>query len=441
MAAMWITRLGIVSDDGSATKIGGGWGGGTDGHAAQQNIMDEVGVWESLPEDVLDRVLARLPLQSLLRMQCVCKRWKIKLRTSSFIRLCESESDVVPQKWFLTFGNVPGPVGLAYDCHLCKWHSLPLGFLPFALDNKSPLAAADGLICLGAGWRSLNKGFTPTRLVVCNPLSRFWRDVALPPDLDPATSLVSVAGIVVDRYAGTYKLVIVGEVTKQEGGGKREQKVLIAFVFDSVSQSWSSHETLVNFLDPFTSFLTSHFRTLVGFAIRSVCCSVVCEGVMYCLTSRPYQLHAFHVESEEWSRSRVALPAEIRGPSLAGRPGHLFLVGAYLHNQHDKSSNIGIWELDQETLRWSVVDILLEATLCNHGRSKSPASPGTAQRPNPNPEGCEEDVILFVKWSVRFLAYNVTKKSWHWLPDFHLCSQSCAPSSTGYLFAPSLLLP
>jgi hypothetical protein len=42
---------------------------------------------------------------------------------------------------------------------------------------------------------------------------------------------------------------------------------------------------------------------------------------------------------------------------------------------------------------------------------------------------------------VRFLAYNVTKKSWHWLPDFHLCSQSCAPSSTGYLFAPSLLLP
>jgi hypothetical protein len=441
MAAMWITRLGIVSDDGSATKIGGGGGGGTDGHAEQQNIMDEVGVWESLPEDVLDRVLARLPLQSLLRMQCVCKRWKIKLRTSSFIRLCESESDVVPQKWFLTFGNVPGPVGLAYDCHLCKWHSLPLGFLPFALDNKSPLAAADGLICLGAGWRSLNKGFTPTRLVVCNPLSRFWRDVALPPDLDPATSLVSVAGIVVDRYAGTYKLVIVGEVTKQEGGGKREQKVLIAFVFDSVSQSWSSHETLVNFLDPFTSFLTSHFRTLVGFAIRSVCCSVVCEGVMYCLTSRPYQLHAFHVESEEWSRSRVALPAEIRGPSLAGRPGHLFLVGAYLHNQHDKSSNIGIWELDQETLRWSVVDILLEATLCNHGRSKSPACPGTAQRPNPNPEGCEEDVILFVKWSVRFLAYNVTKKSWHWLPDFHLCSQSCAPSSTGYLFAPSLLLP
>jgi hypothetical protein len=52
--------------------------------------------------------------------------------------------------------------------------------------------------------------------------------------------LVSVAGIVVDRYAGTYKLVIVGEVTKQEGGGKREQKVLIAFVFDSISQSWSS---------------------------------------------------------------------------------------------------------------------------------------------------------------------------------------------------------
>jgi len=95
------------------------------------------------------------------------------------------------------------------------------------------------------------KGSRPPDLWYVTLLSRFWRDVSLPPDLDPATSSVSVAGVVVDRYAGTYKLVIVvGEVTKQEGGSKREQKVLIAFVFDSVSQSWSSHETLVNFLDP-----------------------------------------------------------------------------------------------------------------------------------------------------------------------------------------------
>ncbi|KAH9576559.1 hypothetical protein CY35_01G167700 [Sphagnum magellanicum] len=200
---------------------------------------------------------------------------------------------------------------------------------------------------------------------------RIW----IPP---PAWSRLQ-AGIVVDRYAGTYKLVIVGEVTKQEGGGKREQKessdrLCVRLRFSILELPRNASE-LLGPLHVVSDQPFPHFGRFCH-QIRSVCCSVVCEGVMYCLTSRPYQLHAFHVESEEWSRSRVALPAEIRGPrSLAGRPGHLFLVGAYLHNQHDKSSNIGIWELDQETLRWSVVDILLEATLCNHGRSKIPASP------------------------------------------------------------------
>lgn len=316
MAGMWITRLGINTEDYNSPK-------------GDSQVTLRKDIWSALPEDILERVLARLPLQSLLRLQCVCKKWKIKLRTPSFIRLCEAEAENERRSWFLTFSHTAGTVGLAYDSRLAKWHILALGFLPFDLDSKSPLAAADGLICLGAGWRSLNKGYTPSRLVVCNPVSKFWRDVPLPSEMDPATSLISAAGIVVDRFAGTYKLIMVAEVSKYEAAGNREQKLLIAFVFDSITQGWTSYQTLINVVDPFTTFLASHFRALVGFAIRSVLCSVVCEGVFYCLTSRPYQLHAFNVETEEWTRVRITLPTEVRGPSLAGRPGHLFLVGEF----------------------------------------------------------------------------------------------------------------
>lgn len=91
-------------------------------------------------------------------------------RTASFIRLYESEFERPRTEWFLTFGNQKtGTVCFAYDVHLSKWHTLPLGFLPFELTNRSPLAAADGLICLGAGW---NRGNMPSKLVICNPVSR-----------------------------------------------------------------------------------------------------------------------------------------------------------------------------------------------------------------------------------------------------------------------------
>lgn len=433
MAGMWITRLGIKT------------------HAPRHPTAELVSgttimrrdIWSSLPDDILDRIVARLPLPSLIRMQSVCKKWKLKLRTASFFRQCEAERETPSPEWFLTFEQQKaGTVCSAYDNHLSKWHSVTLGFLPFELTAKSPLAAADGLLCLGVGWSNASAGnrgpAMPTKLVVCNPLSRFWRDVSLPPQLEVAVSLISVAGLVVDRVGGSYKLIVVGEAGRED----RDCKHLVAFIFDSVSQKWNSYELELDPLDSF-SFLVSHFRTLVGHLTRAVLCSAVCERVLYCLTARPYQLHAFNVVTEDWTRLKIALPAEISGPSLVARPGRLFLVGAYRHNQHDKSSNIGIWELDQDSQRWNVVDILLESMRGSRGRYSPLKSP--PRSPKQSNVG-NDDVMLFVKWATRFLAYNVSKKSWSWLPA---CLPSAGaqagshpgPHHNGFLFTPSLLLP
>lgn len=294
-------------------------------------------------------------------MTSVCKKWKIKIRTPSFICQCELDQQSAPgyNEWFLTFGQHKN--AFAYDLHLSKWHHISLGFLPLE-KTLSPLAAADGLLCL--------RGSNPDRLVVCNPLSRFWRDVPLPPHVDP-----SVLSLIVDRFSGSYKLVIVTQSA--------------AIVFESQSLTWSSYE--------------------LGLERPSVICTAFCEGIFYCLTA--HELLAFNAK---WTKVRIALPDEVISPRLVARSsGRLFLVGAYRH----KSQSARIWELDHETRRWSVVDILLEASR----NSK-----------------CSPDVIAYVKWSSRFLAYDVSKKAWLWLPR---AQGSFSPCQNGFFFTPSLLLP
>ena len=436
-AGMWITRLRIKAHAPYYRNVNN-----DDANCGHTTMRRDI--WASMPDDILDHVIARLPLQSLIRMQTVCKKWKIKIHTASFIRQCEVESESAPAEWVLTFAHLKaGTACFAYDTRLSKWQALPLVFHPFDLIPKSTLAAADGLICLGVGWSTSGIAHCspamPTKLIVCNPVSRFWRDVPLPPQLDSArSSLISVAGLEVDRIAGSYKLVVVGEVRHEN----RDCKHLVAFIFDSVSQRWNSFEVELDPLNSF-SFLVSHFWTLVGHLMRAVLSSAVCEGVLYCLTARPYQLHAFNMVTEEWTRLRISLPAEIFGPSLVARPGQLYLVGAYRHNQHDKSSNIGIWELDQDMQRWNVVDILLEAVSSNHGRYSLPKSPPWSPRRSSGDDG---DVMLYVKWATRFLAYNVSKKSWVWLPacipsvDAQAGSRP-GPLYNGFNFTPSLLLP
>jgi hypothetical protein len=55
-------------------------------------------------------------------------------------------------------------------------------------------------------------------------------------------------------WTGTQELTssssLLARLPNKRAAVNENRKVLIAFVFDSVSQSWSSHETLVNFLDP-----------------------------------------------------------------------------------------------------------------------------------------------------------------------------------------------
>ncbi|GLJ06994.1 hypothetical protein SUGI_0054970 [Cryptomeria japonica] len=90
----------------------------------QMVAMMEARIWSNLPEDVIDRILAKLPAESFLRL-----------------RICR-----------------------AYDSFLSKWHTISLSFLPYP--TAEVVGASGGLLCLK----------TQFCLSVCNPLTKMWRE-------------------------------------------------------------------------------------------------------------------------------------------------------------------------------------------------------------------------------------------------------------------------
>ncbi|BFG22097.1 hypothetical protein CerSpe_083710 [Prunus speciosa] len=72
-----------------------------------------------LPDDLLERILAYLPVASIFRARCVCKRWYEIVSSKRFLW---NFSRVLSQKpWYFMFTSSNEPTGYAYDPILRKW--------------------------------------------------------------------------------------------------------------------------------------------------------------------------------------------------------------------------------------------------------------------------------------------------------------------------------
>ncbi|CAI9764172.1 unnamed protein product [Fraxinus pennsylvanica] len=95
-----------------------------------------------LPDDLLERMLAHLPIASILRAGCVCKM----ARDSHFGKVPVEFHHVLPQKpWYFMFTSSDEPVGYAYDPILQKWYGIDL---PCIEISNWFIASLCGLVCL-----------------------------------------------------------------------------------------------------------------------------------------------------------------------------------------------------------------------------------------------------------------------------------------------------
>lgn len=134
-------------------------------------------MWGTLPSDLIDRILARLPLPCLLRYRAVCRTWNRTLLPGGaadpdrggFLAVY---AQVPPHKpWLFTWDSWIEDDSHAYNPRLDRWHRIPLRFIPHE-HVKRPLhivGAVGGLLFFEYFARLY------IALCVCNPVTKAWR--------------------------------------------------------------------------------------------------------------------------------------------------------------------------------------------------------------------------------------------------------------------------
>lgn len=262
------------------------------------------GTVPELPEEVVDRIQAYLPVSAYFRSRMVSKRWHASLYAPSF---AEVRMQVHPREaWlFILSYRRCRNWSYAYDPAFDKWHKVPLSFLP--PDFMYPTAATGGLLCI----RAYVDG--DQVLSVCNPLLKSWRALAPWQEdrIDP------VIGIHVNPDARAYKIVAVGSY---ESGATTE-------VYDSRSNRWAVAGALPRKM----SFARSAF----------------CNGLFYCMTSGPPDaLLAYDMERGAWRVVPVPRPTSLWYGDLVEHAGRLLLVGALRVDQ--AFEGVRIWRLHHD---------------------------------------------------------------------------------------------
>ncbi|KAL3685535.1 hypothetical protein R1sor_003557 [Riccia sorocarpa] len=209
-------------------------------------------VWQHLPTELLEQVLNKLPLSALRKFSRVSKRWKAWFRSVEFARECESV------EWTFFYLDVRGEISymLLPNLKTNSWDKHSLDFLQADEGIAEYHVAIDkGLLCYSIRKK---RGFDPSiTLVVQNPLTRKWRRLIAPYQLQrDLPTHKRVWGLMVDTESGSYKVV----VAFYDHSLPRK-----SFIYDSVSDSWSTSAAL-------TPALVPHFDE-DGWRDRSIACS------------------------------------------------------------------------------------------------------------------------------------------------------------------------
>lgn len=183
---------------------------------------------DHLHQDLLERVLARVPPASFFSLRSVCRKFSSVATSPSFHIACSQISSREP--WFLMVDHDLHRASLVFDSSEGNWRSVK------AINNFNkpiPVASSGGLVCYR----------TETgELVVSNPVTGVCRELPNVTRLTESETLHAIAMRSSKENPSTYRLVVVfGEVPN-----------LSLMVFDSSKDLWEEEVTLVRKTDSFS---------------------------------------------------------------------------------------------------------------------------------------------------------------------------------------------
>uniref|UniRef100_A0A0D6R1K7 F-box domain-containing protein n=1 Tax=Araucaria cunninghamii TaxID=56994 RepID=A0A0D6R1K7_ARACU len=341
----------------------------------------EAKIWSNLPDEVVERILARLPAESFLCLRCVCKRWNALLSSPSFVSLC---CKISHRPWLVMFRRRDHRICRAYDIFISKWHNISLCFLPY--QTAEVVAASGGLLCLR----------TPFSLSVCNPLTKTWREF---PFYSHEHNWCAIA-LVAEEGPKGYKIVVAGSSLDRR-----------TEAYDSITDSWKRTEDLP-------------LRTNLRYE------ATYCDGVLYFTTSDHFVIMGYNLQRGSWSRVEAPMPESLICNRLVSCGNRLYIVGGVGHNGISRS--IWVWELSQDGREWREVQKLPEMmckkflAICYHNYEHISCV------------GHEDYICLSCFTSPEVLVYKLSRRTWHWLPRCPYIPDEASYGFKWFSFIPSL---
>ncbi|MCO5604859.1 hypothetical protein L7F22_059033 [Adiantum nelumboides] len=335
--------------------------------AAQPDLF-----FADLPQDLLDRIRACLPLSAFVRASLVSKLWHQSTFSPSLLEL--SSALHPPEPWLFALCIEPANQGsYAFDYEFCRWRKVQFPFM--SRDLMYPVAAANGLLCVNAYAED-------QALLVLNPLLGSYKELPRWKEerFDP------VVGLIVDIHTCTFKVIAVGSYEAEA----------ITEVYDSCTNQWIV-----------TSRLPSQ-RKLVS------ACSLFSKGLFYCWSADPLDaLLVYNVQEGTWGEVPMVLPASYAYGKLVEHKDKLLLVGMY--HGGDTFRSIRIWELQEPGKE------MVEIARMPYGIMKEFCAKGKGPL-NFQIVSSGDLLYLYAKRNPRLVVCNLIKKPALW--------QQLTPSST-----------
>ncbi|KAL2607754.1 hypothetical protein R1flu_026327 [Riccia fluitans] len=283
-------------------------------------------LWQGLPDELQDRVLACLPVPLLLQLRLVCRRWKEVISSPAFSKLRREMPYGGPH--FLVFEFFEPESSAAYDPWLQKWY-VCLSQIPLPITREitgeviSPLisvCADGGLLCVVCR-RSLCLDLDSVRILVCNPVTRTYKEL---PKTWVHTQLAArrqhwnpiLVALVVDRGSNSFRVVTAGRRhCSHTYWSPHTCYCRLTEVYDSNTDRWEVAGEL-----PWVNNEFSYHSRL----------HAVCGENLYCVgfcNDGDDVMMTYNLNRREWSKSQVLMPP-LHGEHvlLFERRGALMLV-------------------------------------------------------------------------------------------------------------------
>eukprot|EP00250_Pteridium_aquilinum_P035700 c9841_g1_i1 orf=212-1414(-) len=271
-------------------------------------------MWSKLPIELLERVIASLPIDAMLRLRSVCKAWKAYISSYGFAHLCYKMPSNGP--WCLAVVPEQGAIA-AYDATFDKWHHIQLPTAA-ANHNMQPFSTGGGLVCF--------KNLDNSSFFAYNPLTKSCS--ALTPKRRGTGLERDKVWVVTDESEG-FTVVVVRESRRCE-------------VYDSFSNCWSKPGML-----PHNVSLSEE----AALPVRSVSS----DGILYLIVGPPYDVVTYDTITGCWSRLYLRWPEQSWSHILSEYRGHIYLLAFHKENGNLLFSE---WELHSATMLWVKVETM-----------------------------------------------------------------------------------